>query len=50
VRPALAALRDYERQAKAGIDPTFDPIALNIKGAAFWERAGEVEAAARPGR
>jgi AGCS family alanine or glycine:cation symporter len=49
-RPALAALRDYERQAKAGIDPTFDPIALNIKGAAFWERAGEVEAAARPGR
>jgi AGCS family alanine or glycine:cation symporter len=40
-RPALIALRDYERQAKAGIDPTFDPIALNIKGATFWERAGD---------
>lgn len=49
-RPALAALRDYERQAKAGIDPTFDPIALNIRGATFWERAGgDVEVGPRAG-
>lgn len=36
-RPALKALRDYERQRKAGLDPVFDPIALDIKGATFWE-------------
>lgn len=36
-RPALVALRDYERQKKAGIDPVFDPIALGIRNARFWE-------------
>lgn len=30
--------RDYERQRKQGLDPTFDPKALNIEGADFWER------------
>ncbi|MHC9296412.1 alanine/glycine:cation symporter family protein [Mycobacterium sp. LTG2003] len=36
-RPALAALRDYENQQKAGLDPVFDPLHLGITGAAFWE-------------
>lgn len=36
-RPALAALWDYEKQQKAGLDPVFDPAPLGITGAAFWE-------------
>lgn len=28
--------RDYERQRKAGLDPTFDPKALGIEHADFW--------------
>lgn len=36
-RPAYKALWDYERQKKAGLDPTFDPIALDIRNATFWE-------------
>ncbi len=35
--PALKALRDYERQRKAGLDPVFDPAPLGIRGATFWE-------------
>ncbi|WP_409295487.1 alanine/glycine:cation symporter family protein [Peribacillus sp. SCS-26] len=37
-KPALAALKDYERQKKLGIDPVFDPIPLGIKGADYWEK------------
>ncbi|MFC9765172.1 alanine/glycine:cation symporter family protein [Rhodococcus jostii] len=29
--------RDYEQQKKRGLDPTFDPTALGIDGAEFWE-------------
>ena len=36
-KPALAALRDYERQKKDGDEPVFDPQALGIRNAAFWE-------------
>ncbi|MCK0176880.1 sodium:alanine symporter family protein [Mycolicibacterium sp. F2034L] len=36
-QPAYKCLRDYERQKKSGLDPAFDPIALGIKGATFWE-------------
>lgn len=37
-RPAIKALRDYERQQAAGTRPyTFDPGALGIKNATFWE-------------
>ncbi|MBP5758823.1 MAG: alanine:cation symporter family protein, partial [Bacteroidales bacterium] len=39
---ALRALKDYERQKKNGQEPVFDPKALNIKNADFWE-SGEVE-------
>ena len=35
-KPALLALRDYERQKKAGVEPVFDPEALGIRNAGFW--------------
>jgi AGCS family alanine or glycine:cation symporter len=38
-RPALKALKDYEAQRKAGVETyTFDPQALGIKNAGFWEK------------
>jgi AGCS family alanine or glycine:cation symporter len=36
-KPALLALKDYEKQKKAGKNPVFDPVALGIKDADFWE-------------
>lgn len=32
----MKVTRDYERQRKAGLDPVFDPEALGIAGADFW--------------
>ncbi|MED4696775.1 alanine/glycine:cation symporter family protein [Peribacillus frigoritolerans] len=37
-KPALITLKDCEKQKKAGIDPVFNPKALGIKNADFWER------------
>ncbi len=38
-KPALASLRDYEAQHKAGVSEyKFDPVALGIRHAEFWER------------
>lgn len=37
-KPALLALRDYEAQKKAGKEPGFDPDALGIRNALFWQR------------
>jgi len=37
-KPALIALRDYERQKKLGLDPIFDPDALGIRNAHFWKK------------
>ncbi|WP_141431034.1 sodium:alanine symporter family protein [Bacillus sp. 03113] len=37
-KPALVALKDYEEQKMQGIDPVFDPKALGIKNADFWEK------------
>jgi AGCS family alanine or glycine:cation symporter len=38
-RPALTALKDYEAQRKAGVEKyTFDPKALGIRNADFWEK------------
>ena len=34
---AFRILKDYERQKKEGRNPKFDPHALNIKNADFWE-------------
>jgi len=36
-QPAYKALRDFEGQNNAGVDPVFDPRALGIRGASFWE-------------
>ncbi|MFJ7665483.1 alanine/glycine:cation symporter family protein [Lysinibacillus sp. NPDC097195] len=36
MKPAIVALRDYEKQKKEGKDPVFDPRKLGIKGADFW--------------
>lgn len=36
-QPAFAALRDFERQKKQGLDPVFDPKELGITGATYWE-------------
>lgn len=37
--PALRALKDYERQRKAGVETyTFNPKELGIKNADFWEK------------
>lgn len=35
-KPAMLALKDYERQKKEGKDPVFDPQTLGIKDADFW--------------
>lgn len=36
LKPALAALRDYDEQRRAGVDPTFDPVRLGIRHADYW--------------
>ncbi|EDP58603.1 alanine/glycine:cation symporter family protein [Vibrio sp. AND4] len=37
-KPALKALTDYEEQQKRGVTEfTFNPVALGIKGADYWE-------------
>ncbi|MGB5247597.1 MAG: alanine:cation symporter family protein, partial [Woeseia sp.] len=38
-KPALKALRDYEAQRRQGVEHyRFDPLALGIKNADFWEK------------
>ncbi|WP_229428908.1 sodium:alanine symporter family protein [Massilia sp. ST3] len=37
-KTAFKCLRDYEAQKKAGKDPQFDPKALGIEGAHYWEQ------------
>jgi AGCS family alanine or glycine:cation symporter len=42
--PAMKALRDYERQQKAGVKKyTFDPKSLGIRNADFWEKRHQSE-------
>jgi alanine or glycine:cation symporter, AGCS family len=36
-KPALLALKDYEAQKRAGLDPTFDPDKLGIANADLWK-------------
>jgi AGCS family alanine or glycine:cation symporter len=36
-KPALKALKDYQRQRREGKNPVFDPKALGIKNATYWE-------------
>jgi AGCS family alanine or glycine:cation symporter len=35
-KPALACLKDYEAQKKAGLNPVFEPEKLGIKNAELW--------------
>ena len=42
-KPALVALRDYERQRALGLDPVFDPDALGIRNADYWRGRGRRE-------
>ena len=37
-KPAIITLKDYEKQKKQGLDPVFDPKAIGIKNADFWEK------------
>ncbi|WP_026464345.1 alanine/glycine:cation symporter family protein [Adhaeribacter aquaticus] len=37
-KPALRALKDYQAQKKAGLDPVFNPTELGIKQADQWEK------------
>lgn len=37
-KPAIIALRDYEKQKKQGLDPVFSPTELGIKHAHWWEQ------------
>jgi alanine or glycine:cation symporter, AGCS family len=39
-KPALLALKDYEAQKKAGLDPVFDPDKLGIANAELWHEIG----------
>ncbi|WP_396021194.1 alanine/glycine:cation symporter family protein [Bacillus sp. S/N-304-OC-R1] len=36
-KPAFIALKDYEKQKKQGLDPTFNCAKLGIKNADYWE-------------
>ena len=45
---AFKCLRDYEAQKAAGKDPQFDPVALGIKNADYWERRVRDENRAKP--
>ena len=55
-KPALVALKDYEAQKKAGLDPVFEPDKLGIRNADLWnklacaEREKRAAAAAEPRR
>ncbi len=42
-KPALRSLKDYEKQKAQGKDPVFDPRALGIKNAEFWEEKARKE-------
>lgn len=37
-KPALNALKDFDRQYKQGLDPVFDPDSLGIKNADIWHK------------
>jgi alanine or glycine:cation symporter, AGCS family len=47
-RPALRALRDYEKQKKQGLDPSFDPESLGIGHAGQWRRIATDDDGERP--
>lgn len=40
-KPALLALKDYEAQKRAGLDPAFDADKLGIKNAEIWKEIAQ---------
>ena len=36
-RPAIQALKDYEEQKKAGLDPVYNSTKLGVKNADYWK-------------
>ncbi len=42
-KPALAALRDYEKQRKEGKDPTFHPEDIGVSNAHIWNSINKKE-------
>jgi AGCS family alanine or glycine:cation symporter len=51
-KPALLALKDYEAQRRAGLDPAFDPDKLGIRRAELWYeivKSHSSDGDARPG-
>ncbi|GAA4297383.1 alanine/glycine:cation symporter family protein [Nibribacter koreensis] len=44
-KPAMKALRDYQEQRKAGLDPVFDAQKLGIKNAEEWKPKPELQKA-----
>ncbi len=50
-KPTIKALRDYEAQQAAGVENyRFDPLALGIKNATFWEQRIAQEKQQGPGK
>jgi AGCS family alanine or glycine:cation symporter len=43
-KPALVALKDYQKQRKQGLDPNFDAAACGIKNAEGWNVSAELAA------
>ncbi|OKL38682.1 alanine/glycine:cation symporter family protein [Pontibacter flavimaris] len=42
-KPALRALKDYQEQRKAGLDPVFNAKKLGIRNAAYWDKTEQEE-------
>jgi AGCS family alanine or glycine:cation symporter len=42
-KPALLALRDYEKQKKLGLDPTFNPEDIGVNNAHIWNTISKNE-------
>ncbi|GGN92286.1 alanine/glycine:cation symporter family protein [Saccharibacillus kuerlensis] len=49
-KPALAVLKDYEQQKKAGLDPIFNPEKLGIRNADIWMEINGKESSIPPER
>ncbi|ASI88891.1 alanine/glycine:cation symporter family protein [Vibrio mediterranei] len=48
-KPAIIALKDYEKQQEQGVEEyTFNPVALGIKGADYWEGRYERKTGKKP--
>lgn len=48
-KPAIIALKDYEKQQKEGVEEyTFNPVALGIKNADYWEGRYERKTGKKP--